>query len=852
MRRAHCFRLFLLAFVIAAPGYAQNAAPLELTRPVRSWEFLPVVGQRAALFGNETGQMEAWVYPLKILRNLHLVFHVGGRALPAESLARTLTVRPESCTIVYASDTFQVQETLLVPVQQMGAVIHFDLQTVEPIDIEVAFQRDFQLEWPAALGGTYISWDARLHAFYLGEEQKKFAALVGSPTAVLGNEEYATNYSSSTESSFLLGPVAKGKDVRDVILAGSVNGLKEAEATYENLGTHYADLRRESAAYYRNYLDRTVQLQLPDAQLQQAYDWSRISTIQGLVTNPYLGTGLIAGYRTSAQTQRPGFAWFFGRDSLWTDLALDAEGDFATTRTALEFITKYQRADGKIPHEIAQGASFVEWFKDFPYGYASADATPLYIIATDDYVKHSGDVGFARDHWDNLWKAYQFLRSTYDSQGLPQNFGFGHGWIEGGPLLPVKSELYQSGLGAEGLRALSNLAHLTGKEDIAKQTAQEFTQHQALVNQTFWSAGKNLFSFALDRDNKQVEIPTVLSTVPMWFGLLDEAKSEATLNWLADSDHQTDWGMRILSNRDPRYNPGGYHFGSVWPLFTGWASVGEYRYHRALPAYSNLRANALLALDGSLGHVTEVLSGDYFESLSTASPHQIWSAAMVISPVLRGMLGLDANAFDHHVVFAPHLPYDWTSVLIKNVHTGNCVLDMAYHRTPDVLELEIKRSGSGECSLEFSPAISLRATASAELNGRGVPVHLEKNSVDQHATVRFAVPAGTTGLRMRVRNDFGLALSSQLPEPGNVSEGLRVVSEVWSSGLKDLVIDLAGRPAHTYELGIWNPEQVGSVDGASLEKSGAGHGNLKVTFPAGTSNDYVHTKITLHFANRQR
>src|SRR5947209_11681318 len=83
---------------------------------------------------------------------------------------------------------------------------------------------------------------------------------------------------------------------------------------------------------------------------------------------------------------------------------------------------------------------------------------------------------------------------------------------------------------------------------------------------------KSLFSFALDRNNQRVETPSVLATVPMWFGLLDEAKSEATINLLADSDHQTDWGMRIISSRDPKYNPGGYHFGSVWPLFTGWAA----------------------------------------------------------------------------------------------------------------------------------------------------------------------------------------------------------------------------------------------------------------------------------------
>src|SRR5437879_7111704 len=119
--------------------------------------------------------------------------------------------------------------------------------------------------------------------------------------------------------------------------------------------------------------------------------------------------------------------------------------------------------------------------------------------------------------------------------------------------------------------------------------------------------------------------------------------------------------MRIISSRAPRYDAGGYHYGSVWPLFTGWASVGEYRYHRALPAYSNLRANALLALDGSPGHVTEVLSGDYYQPLSTSSPHQIWYAAMVISTLLRGLFGLETDAAARRVVLAPNVLPDWCS-----------------------------------------------------------------------------------------------------------------------------------------------------------------------------------------------
>jgi glycogen debranching enzyme len=846
--------LLLLLFLAGAPFVCaqQTSSPqLELSRTVRTWEFLPAVGERAGLFGNESGRLEAWVYPLKILRDFHLVFHVEGRALPAETLARTVAVRASSAVITYASDAFQVIETISVPRNEPGAVISMQVSTVQPFEVEAVFRRDFQLEWPAGLGGTYVNWRPEIRAFYFGEEQKKYVAIVGSPTGVLGNEEYATNYSSSPDSSILLGVTQKGVETKVLVIAASLNGPEAAVQTYERLSSTYSDVLKQSDDSYQKYLAETLSLDIPDLRLQQAYDWARVSVIQGLVTNPFLGTGLVAGYRTSGESQRPGFAWYFGRDSLWTALALDAEGDFSTTRTALQFVSKYQRQDGKIPHEISQGASFVDWFKDYPYGYASADATPLYIITTNDYVTHSGDVAFAREKWDSLWKAYTFLTSTYDTQGLPQNFHIGHGWIEGGPLLPVKTELYQSGLGAQALLSLSNLAHLVGREDVSRQLQQEFTRHQALVNDAFWSSARNFFSFALDTNNARVEVPTVLSTVPMWFHLLDEARTQSTIDVLADSDHQADWGMRIISSRDPRYNPGGYHFGSVWPLFTGWASVGEYRYHRSLPAFSNFAANALLGQDGSLGHVTEVLSGDFYESLSTSSPHQIWSAAMVISPLLRGLLGLDVDALSHQVRLEPHLPYDWPYVRVNNVHVADCVLDLAETREPESLTLEIARRNAGQCEMTFSPSLSLRASVhSVELNGRREHFNIAKNTQDQHVTVRFAVPDGRSKLRIEVRNDFGLYVAPSLPPLGERSGGLRIVQESWSASQDVLTLNLAGVSGRTYELGVWKPDQISSVDGAALTASADGRGKLQVKFGGGPPNDYSHSKVTLHFKAR--
>ncbi|MGB2604579.1 MAG: hypothetical protein WBC78_13355 [Candidatus Sulfotelmatobacter sp.] len=847
-RRVAISLFIFIAVLIPIAGAQQVAPSLELSRTVRTWEFLPVVGTRAGLFGDETGRLEAWVYPLKILRAFHLTFHIGGRALPAESLARTLTVRPESATLLYSGDLFRVKETLFVPVSQPGAVIRLEIESAQPLEVEAGFVGDFALEWPAAVGGTYQEWDATRHAVVFGEESRKFAALVGSPTAEDVHPAYETNYSSSDETSFRLGVTQKGRETKEIVIAASVAGLgdaqKDAKKTYEHLAASYEQLQHDSAEYYRNYLAQTVSLELPDNLLQQAYDWARISMIQGLVANPYLGTGLVAGYRTAGVGQRPGFAWFFGRDSLWTSLALNATGDYSTTRTALEFISKYQREDGKVPHEIAQSANFVPWFQEYPYAYASADATPLFIIAMDDYATQSGDIDFVRAQWDDVWRAYQFMRSTYDAQGFAQNAGVGHGWVEGGPLLPVKNEFYQSALGVEALQSLSRLAGFVGKEDLKKELAAEFERQKPALDRAFWSPAIKSYAYALNQNNQRVDEPTVLSTVPMWFGLANADHAEETIAQLADADHETDWGMRIISSRSSRYDGSGYHFGAVWPLFTGWASVGEYRYHRDLPAHSNLRANALLGFDGSLGHFTEVLSGDYYQGFSTSSPHQIWSAAMVVSPILRGLFGLQTDAENRQITLAPHVPADWASFGIRNMRLGDGRVDFQYRKTFDTITIEATRSGTGDCWVEFSPALSLRTqVVSVEKNGKPLPFKIQANPEDQHLSVRFPVNDGVNRLIIRVKNDFGLSLNNELPPLGSTSRGLRVIATRWNSDRSQLTVEVSGLPGMNYELGVWNPAQISSVEDAVMTREG----KIRIAIPPQDGTGYSHRTIVIHF-----
>ncbi len=577
---------------------------------------------------------------------------------------------------------------------------------------------------------------------------------------------------------------------------------------------------------------------------------------------PYAGKGLVAGYNISSGSHRPGFSWYFGRDSMWTALALDSIGDFGTTRTALEFLMQYQRPNGRIPHEIAQSVKLVDWWNDYPYGTASADGTPLFIVGFADYVRSTGDVAFASSRWASLWSAYQFLKSTYGEYGLSQNQNVGHGWIEGGPLrpqpgdkdpvtgqnlTPIGGEFYQAGVGIAAVESLSELAHAVGQNEVAATLAAEAKTQRSTLEKFFWSPDKGYYVFAVDPQGNQIDKPSVLGAVPLWFGLTDPHNSELFLNVIAAPDHESDWGPRIISNKDPLYSPTGYHYGSVWPLFTGWASVGGYRYHRPFYGYLNLMANAQLAHDGSPGRTTEVLSGDYYTQLSTSTPHQIWSSAMVISPILRGMMGLEVNALNSTVTLAPHVPANWNDFSIRNVRVKSAQLSLKYHSVGDDITLEVERHGSDRVELIYSPALCLCAKVlDADVNGQRISPKVAANDEDQHATISVPITADKTTIHLRVSNNFGIAYPYTAPADGASSSGLKIVSEHWNAAHTQLQLQVAGFAGKTYQVPIFNAPSGIGVQGAKITKPPSGLA-LEISFPPSPANAFSTQVVTLDF-----
>ena len=132
--------------------------------------------------------------------------------------------------------------------------------------------------------------------------------------------------------------------------------------------------------------------------------------------------------------------------------------------------------------------------------------------------------------------------------------------------------------------------------------------------------------------------------IAWWNGGDGLAHADASFQRWASHDFATDWGLRDVAESDPLFDPISYHQGSVWPLFTGWAAVAQYRAGHPLSGYAHLMQNADLTTMQDLGAVTELLSGAFFQPFGRSTSHQLWSSAMVVIPALRGLFGIDVDA----------------------------------------------------------------------------------------------------------------------------------------------------------------------------------------------------------------
>ncbi len=847
-----------LALTTAAPAqeiprFPLPQGPLKLARDTRSGVFFDVAGPRSAFFGLENGPIEGWLYPLKIFQDFELAFRLEGYPVDilGRDIQRGIELHPEYTVLTYAHSAFTVRQILLCPRSQPALVSLLEVESSLPMTVTAQIRPRLRLMWPGALSTQYVAWDEKEHLYRFSEESGQASAVFGSP----GSRDLSTMpYQEEPKDTLLKLEIAVPLEraQRQYVPILAARTLEAYRTTLQTLPA----LTQELGAHYRHQREGSLQLELPDQRLQEAYDWSLVGMDKGVVHDPlFKSPGLVAGFRTSGESERPGFAWFFGRDAMWTAMALLAQGDLQTTRTALDFLAQHQREDGKIPHEISQSAPLVDWFKKYAYAWASSDATPLYLIVQGELFACSGDRQFLTRHWPGIKKAWQWTAaSDTDGDGLKENTGFGHAWVEGGALYPAHQELYLQGVFLQAARQMKAMAAEMGDSALQAQAQAEIQKVQAASERTFWLEKQGHYAFATFKPRRAQAEPgphrarrqqrldemsagglaeedTVLPAVPLMWGWLQDDRAQRQLDHMIGASMSTDWGARILSNQSRLYDPLAYHYGSVWPLFTGWLSLAGYRYGRPLVGWQALAANASLTEFDTLGYVTELLSGDYCSAFGRSSHHQIWSEAMVTLPLVRGLVGLEVVQEGKMVRFAPQPPAHWPGFRVRHIETALGPAELRYTREDGQRRIAWK----GPAGLKYQFVVSLPLDARVE----GGQPHGEIQQIRRQGQ-------GASG-EVTVKCQEGCELS--LPEPtlvnGQKSQGLRVVRFRPEANGVRLVAD--GRGGASYDLKV-SGRQLGSLETDAVRAEGAER-SLRLTLAPGT--EYRRLDLLIPYRSTQ-
>jgi hypothetical protein len=251
-------------------------------------------------------------------------------------------------------------------------------------------------------------------------------------------------------------------------------------------------------------------------------------------------------------------------------------------------------------------------------------------------------------------------------------------------------EIYLALLDQQASAAMAKLANLLDDKATADSAAKRADELTRKIELEYYDSARNAYAFSRNRDGTLDHTATVFPMVAWWNGANGLSRVSASFQRWASHDFSTDWGMRDVAESDPLYDPISYHQGSVWPLFTGWAAMAEYRAGHPLSGYAHLMQNVDLTTAQDPGAVTELLSGAFFQPFGRSTSHQLWSSAVVIIPTLRGMFGIDVDGVSGKIWLNPQLPADWDNAEVRQIHVGGAVCSLEYKREGPSLVVRVK------------------------------------------------------------------------------------------------------------------------------------------------------------------
>lgn len=491
--------------------------------------------------------------------------------------------------------------------------------------------------------------------------------------------------------------------------------------TAEDCGTFATEFNRLATAY-QEWLGSCTQVFTSNEFFNAMLERS-LADIRMLVNN---------SRDNNSQYIAAGTPWFnclFGRDSIIVALqTLAFNPDIA--RDTLRMLAQRQgksiepwrdEEPGKILHELRTGEMATVGEIPSPY-YGTVDATPLFIILACEYFAWTHDLSTLHDIKDNLLQALRWIAEYGDSDrcGYVEYCKRSHrglinqGWKDSRdgivnhdgtlPKPPIALVEVQGYVYA-AKRGMAWLLPFLGERELAEKLLQEAMALKKKFNRDFWLEDEGFYAVALGNNKEPVRSITSNPGHCLWTGIIAKSKAARVVERLFANDMFSGWGIRTLSNQAARYNPLGYHLGTVWPHDNAIIAMGLKRY--GFENELNELATALYDCCRCFDYyrLPELFCGTPRSAHNlpvrypVACRPQAWAAGS-LPLLLQAILGLfpDAPAGKLRIV-NPRLPYWLERVEVRRLRVGRGTLDLLFELGPRKTKVSVLRSDGVKVSI---------------------------------------------------------------------------------------------------------------------------------------------------------
>lgn len=436
----------------------------------------------------------------------------------------------------------------------------------------------------------------------------------------------------------------------------------------------------------------------------------------------------------------PWYGTLFGRDSIISSLQSLAFRP-AIAEDTLRLLAKYQgkkvdnwrdEQPGKIMHELRVGEmAHLNEIPQTPY-YGSVDSTPLFLILLAHHANWTGNLSLFRELKPSVDQALDWMARYGDESGYgylqyssKSKHGLGNqGWKDSGDsivnsdgtlaeppiaLVEVQGYVYLAKI------SLAEIYERDGDGSAAQGLRAEARELQIRFERDFWLADKNIYALALQADKRPADVVSSNAGQALWSGIARPNRARQTVKQLMTESMFSGWGVRTLSAEERRFNPVGYHLGTVWPHDNSIILAGMRRYNCDDEACAVFGGIVHAAKHFEHFRLPEVFAG--FSRKESAIPvrypiachPQAWAAGSVPF-MIESLLGLVPNAFENRLqIVRPALPDFIDQLELKRLRVGRSSVDLKFERNADGSIHTRVGKVRGKLEVELSGRLNLAA-----------------------------------------------------------------------------------------------------------------------------------------------